>query len=247
MNGATIQTARDRKPDRFFMQTAERSLPGKEYSSIADWTQELPRTAIRNFRKGDIVAVAGASIDMFARVQRGVVSASALIADGREFIVDVFSKGALIGELEALRKQPITLEYRAASDCELHFFDGRLLREACANDQQFQVRVLTTALARIAELELRIISSAGSNLTSRLAQTLLRLAAIYGVDPQSNRTEVIISQHELAATLPASREKVNQCLRRLREGKVIGGVPGRIQILNWKALEVYAKVGGQAS
>jgi len=51
---------------------------------------------------------------------------------------------------------------------------------------------------------------------------------------------LVISQNDLAATLPASREKVNQCLRRLRECKVIEGAQGRIRILNRKALEAYA-------
>jgi DNA-binding Lrp family transcriptional regulator len=68
----------------------------------------------------------------------------------------------------------------------------------------------------------------------------LRLSIVYGMDTPNNRDELIISQHELAATLPASREKVNQCLRRLRERKVIDGAQGKIRILNRKALEAYA-------
>ncbi|MGO7718918.1 helix-turn-helix domain-containing protein, partial [Rhizobium johnstonii] len=51
---------------------------------------------------------------------------------------------------------------------------------------------------------------------------------------------------ELAATLPASREKVNQCLRRLRESKVVDGTQGKIRILNRKALEDYAEGAGLA-
>ncbi|MGO8440906.1 helix-turn-helix domain-containing protein, partial [Rhizobium ruizarguesonis] len=38
-----------------------------------------------------------------------------------------------------------------------------------------------------------------------------------------------------------SREKVNQCLRRLRESKVVEGTQGKIRILNRKALEAYAE------
>ncbi|EJZ17566.1 cyclic nucleotide-binding protein [Rhizobium sp. Pop5] len=161
--------------------------------------------------------------------------------DGREFIVEFIPKGGLIGELEVLRKQPLSLEYRALSVCELHFFDGRLLREFCANNPQFQVKILSKALARVSELELRLISNAGSNLRQRLARTLLRLSAVYRTDAQNGGDELIISQHDLAATLPASREKVNQCLRRLREGKVVDGAQGKIRILNRKALEAYAE------
>ena len=109
-----------------------------------------------------------------------------------------------------------------------------------ASDASFREKVFSRALARISELELRIISNAASSLQSRLASTLLRLSAVYGKDAANNGDELIISQNDLAATLPASREKVNQCLRRLREGKIIDGGQGKIRILNRKALEACA-------
>ncbi|MBB3917585.1 CRP-like cAMP-binding protein [Rhizobium fabae] len=216
---------------------------GAEYGGRADLDHEFPfsRSSVRKFRRGEVIAGAGVLIDMFARVQRGMVSASAPLPDGREFIVEIIPKGGLIGELEVLRRQSLSLEYRASSDCELHFFDGRLLRELCANNPQFQVNILSKALARVSELELRLISNAGANLKQRLARTLLRLSALYRMDAQNSGDELVISQHDLAATLPASREKVNQCLRRLREGKVVDGAQGKIRILNRKALEAYAE------
>ncbi|MGZ2485079.1 CRP/FNR family cyclic AMP-dependent transcriptional regulator [Rhizobium pisi] len=216
---------------------------GAEYGGRADLDHEFPfsRSSVRKFRRGEVIAGAGVLIDMFARVQRGMVSASTPLPDGREFIVEIIPKGGLIGELEVLRRQSLSLEYRASSDCELHFFDGRLLRELCANNPQFQVNILSKALARVSELELRLISNAGANLKQRLARTLLRLSALYRMDAQNSGDELVISQHDLAATLPASREKVNQCLRRLREGKVVDGAQGKIRILNRKALEAYAE------
>ncbi|MBY5411515.1 Crp/Fnr family transcriptional regulator [Rhizobium leguminosarum] len=216
---------------------------GIVYGDRGDLDHEFPfcRSSIRKFRRGELIASAGVLIDMFACVQRGMVSASTPLADGREFIVEIIPKGGLIGELEVLRKQSLSLEYRASSDCELHYFDGRLLRDLCANDPQFQVKILSKALARVSELELRIIANAGSNLRQRVARTLLRLSALYRMDAENSGDELIISQHDLAATLPASREKVNQCLRRLRESKVVDGTQGKIRILNRKALEAYAE------
>ncbi|EJB05729.1 cAMP-binding protein [Rhizobium leguminosarum bv. trifolii WSM597] len=198
------------------------------------------RSSVRRFRRGEVIAGAGVLIDMFARVHSGVVSASTMLPDGREFIVEIIPKSGLIGELEVLRRQTLSLEYRAGSNCELHFFEGRLLRDMYASDASFREKVFSRALARISELELRIISNAASSLQSRLASTLLRLSAVYGKDAANSGDELIISQNDLAATLPASREKVNQCLRRLREGKIIDGGQGKIRILNRKALEACA-------
>ena len=87
------------------------------------------RSSVRRFRRGEVIAGAGVLIDMFARVHSGVVSASTMLPDGREFIVEIIPKSGLIGELEVLRRQTLSLEYRAGSNCELHFFEGRLLRD----------------------------------------------------------------------------------------------------------------------
>jgi CRP/FNR family transcriptional regulator, cyclic AMP receptor protein len=198
------------------------------------------RATVRNFRRGELIAGAGVFVDVFARVQRGLVSASTMLPDGREFIVEIIPRGGLIGELEVLRKQILNLEYRASSNCELYFFEGRLLRERYATDPQFQEKLFSRTLARVSELERRIISNAGSSLQSRLAAMLLRLSSVYGKDAPASSDVLVISQNDLAATLPASREKVNQCLRRLRECKVIDGAQGKIRILNRKALEAYA-------
>ncbi|WEX74852.1 Crp/Fnr family transcriptional regulator [Sinorhizobium numidicum] len=198
------------------------------------------RSSVRTFRRGEIIAMPGVRIDKFARVQHGLVIASTVLPDGREFIAEVIPTAGVIGELEVLRRQTLSLEYRAATDCELHFFEGRLLREKYVSDPDFQESVLLKALARVSELELRIISNAGSSLQSRLASTLLRLSKVYAKEAPNSRDELIISQHDLAATLPASREKVNRCLRRLRESKIIDGAQGRIRILNRKALQACA-------
>jgi CRP/FNR family transcriptional regulator, cyclic AMP receptor protein len=214
------------------IQLSNRSVPDDEFSFC--------HSNARSFQRGEIIAGAGVLVDMFARVQRGFVSASTMLPDGREFIVEIIPKAGLIGDLEVLRRQMLNLEYRASSDCELHFFEGRLLRERYASDPRFREKVVYRALARVAELELRIISNAGSCLQSRLASTILRLSTVYGKDTPDNQDELIISQYDLAATLPASREKVNQCLRRWRERKVIDGAQGKIHILNRKALEAYA-------
>ena len=165
------------------------------------------RPNARTFRRGEVIAMAGNLIDKFARVQRGLVNASTVLPDGREFIIEIIPKSGVIGELEVLRRQTSNLEYRAASDCELHFFEGRLLRERYASDPEFQEEVLYKALARVSELELRIISNAGSSLQSRLASTLLRLCDVYAKDTSNSRDELIISQQRSCRDAPGLSRK----------------------------------------
>ena len=138
------------------------------------------------------------------------------------------------------RRDPYRFVSTQCRHLETPVFEGRLLRDMYATDPCFREKVFSRALARVSELEQRIIANAASTLQARLASTLLRLSAVYGKDSANSGNELTISQNDLAATLPASREKVNQCLRRLRECKIIDGGQGRIRILNRKALEACA-------
>lgn len=218
--------------------------------SLIDSSFELDRLVasdikLRKFSRGEIIIGTGIETDMFASVQKGLVAASTMLPDGREFILEIVSAGGLIGELAVLNKQSFFLEYRAISDCELHFSDGRRLRDSYARNQLVQEEILSRAMARVSDLEQRLISNAGSSLISRLAGTILRLTTVYTRTGSGVTDELKISQYELAATLPASREKVNQCLKRLRECKIIEASHGIIYIRNRHALQMFAN--GSAS
>ena len=75
------------------------------------------RSGIRRFRRGVVIAGAGVLVDTFARVHSGLVSASTMLPDGREFIVEIIPKWGLSGGLEGLRGRTLKLEYRASSSC----------------------------------------------------------------------------------------------------------------------------------
>ena len=63
------------------IQLSNRSVPDDEFSFC--------HSNARSFQRGEIIAGAGVLVDMFARVQRGFVSASTMLPDGREFIVEI--------------------------------------------------------------------------------------------------------------------------------------------------------------
>tara|TARA_R100001086_G_scaffold43884_3_gene19389 strand:+ start:861 stop:1427 length:567 start_codon:yes stop_codon:yes gene_type:complete len=182
-----------------------------------------------------------ASSDTFAFVRSGIVNGVASHYDGREFILDVLSKGRFIGEFEVLRRCSSSLEFRSATDCTLDYYDGRHLRELCRRDEEFKERILRRALERVVELEERVVDKAYHSLPVRVAKVLLRLSRVYGSETGVDSDELAILQHDLAATLPASREKVNKALRRLREHAVVDIQHGVIRILDRNALRLHAE------
>jgi CRP/FNR family cyclic AMP-dependent transcriptional regulator len=86
-----------------------------------------------------------------------------------------------------------------------------------------------------------VIHSASNALAIRLASTLLRLTET----PHSTATvngalSIHISQTDLAAMIPASRAKVNRCLREWERRYLTQYHHGSLTILNRTALESVA-------
>lgn len=97
---------------------------GIVYGGRRNLDHEFPfcRSSVRKFRRGEVIAGAGDVIDMFARVQRGMVRASTRLADGREFIVEIVPKGGLIGELEVQAVHLDDLHQTSLSEAFLQYF-----------------------------------------------------------------------------------------------------------------------------
>ena len=213
------------------------------FSSIGeDLTEKLLRSkVIRNFRKGDVISLCDKPSNHILLIHKGLVKILTYLLDGREFVVDTPMPGSVFGEIDVLRRTKPQFEVRALTACEVWLLDAKIIRDAIAADTELSTNLLNYVIRRVTELEERLICLAKLSISSRLANTLLRLSSI---DSQYRGGRVLktinISQHELASMLPASREKVNRCLREWERSRIVNLAPGIITITNPRALHAYA-------
>jgi len=160
------------------------------------------------------------------------------LVDGREFVMATSSPGGIFGELEILGRSKPVFEVYALTNCEIWALDGKIVKDALGQDPELSRDLLYYVLRRIAELESRVVGLTAISVASRLANTLLRLSSS---DLTIGRamTTINISQHQLASMLPASREKVNRCLREWERSRIVNLSPGLITITNPRALHSY--------
>jgi len=218
------------------------SALGNGYFSILgeDLTSKLIKTKlVRNYKKRDIISINDDNSNYILLIHSGLVKVLTYLLDGREFVVDTPPPGSVFGEIDILRRTPPVFEIHALTSCEIWALDGKIIRDAVATDVELSNRLLQYVSQHARKLEERLISLTSVSISFRLANTLLRLSNA-GSDAESGRLKINISQHELASMLPASREKVNRCLREWERSRIVHLAPGSITITNPQALHGYA-------
>ena len=230
------------------MLNADRGIDGyyrknkTEYFSVLgkDLTEKLLRTkTVKFYDKGDVISQGEKSVNYVLVIHSGVVKILTYLMDGREFVVDTPATGSVFGEIDVLRRTKPSFEAHALTSCEIWALDAKILREAIASDPEICANLIYYMVERVKDLEDRLVCLASVSIPSRLANALLRL---YCAESQCGRmvTTINISQHELASMLPASREKVNRCLREWERSRIVDLSPGAITITNPRALYEYA-------
>jgi CRP/FNR family cyclic AMP-dependent transcriptional regulator len=206
---------------------------GQEYTG-----RLLNSRIVKYYSKGDSIYRRDDVSNYIYLVHDGLVKIVTYLVDGREFVMATSASGGIFGELEILGRSKPLFEAYALTNCEIWALDGRIIKEALGQDSQLGRELLYYVLRRITELESRVVGLTAISVASRLANTLLRLSSS---DVQIGRkmATINISQHQLASMLPASREKVNRCLREWERSRIVNLSPGLITITNRGALHSY--------
>ncbi len=218
------------------------SINSVEYFSILgkDLTEKLLKTkVVKNYDKGEVISPGDKTSNYILLIHAGLIKILTYLMDGREFVIDTPTPGSVVGEIDVLRSTRPSFEVHALTACEVWSLDAKIVRDAIASDPEVSVNLLFYVVQRIKELEDRLVCLTSVSIPSRLANALLRLSSIEG---QAGRaiSKINISQHELASMLPASREKVNRCLREWERSRIVDLSPGTITITNPRALHEYA-------
>lgn len=230
------------------MLNAERQINRKysrsniEYFAILgkDLTEKLLKTkVVKSYDKGEVISQGDKSSNCILLIHSGLVKILTYLMDGREFVIDTPSSGSVVGEIDVLRRARSSFEVHALTACEVWSLDAKIVRDAIASDPDVSVNLLYYVVQRIQALEDRLVCLTSVSIPSRLANALLRLSAMEGQSGLVS-SKINISQHELASMLPASREKVNRCLREWERGRIVDLSPGTITITNPRALHEYA-------
>jgi len=178
------------------------SVPAGDLEAVA------AASRLRVFRRGQVVATAGAPGDTVIVVVSGRLKVVVRSADGGELTLTVLQPGGVFGELAAVDGGPRSADAEALDECRLLLIPREVVQDVCA-----RVPAAALALARSVTATLRRLTESASDLVfldlpRRVAKVLLSQPR-----DEDGTIGLKMSQEQLAHQAAGTRQSVNAALR----------------------------------
>jgi CRP-like cAMP-binding protein len=198
------------------------------------------RAHMRSFDAGDTIFLMGTLHDSMIAVLEGEVRISVPSAEGKEVLLAIVHAGEVFGEIAMLDGKPRSADAKALTACTLAVLDRRDVLAVLERNPTAWLGLVEVLCSRLRQTDQHLVEVALLGLPQRLAKTLLRIIdAARG--QTANRTELRLSQYELANLVGASRESVNKCLHEWQRTGTVRMAKRVIKIADRAALEAVAE------
>ena len=195
---------------------------------------------MRRFNAGDTIFLMGELQDGMFAVLDGEVRISIPSVEGKEFVLAILHAGEVFGEIAMLDGKPRSADATALTACNLAVLEKRDVLAALDRNPSAWLGLVEVLCSRLRHTDQQVVELLLA-LPERLAKVLLRAVDVaHARDP--NRTDLRLSQTDLADLVGAARESVNKCLREWQRADIIRMEKYRvITILDRAALETLAE------
>lgn len=195
----------------------------------------------RNYRKGEVLFLAGEEARGLFVIVNGSVRAFRESLDGREQVIHVERAGTTVAEVPVFDDGPYPSTVVAEEDTETLFLDKRDVRQLCLQHPEIPlaaIRVLAARLRRCAELvEALSLKEVGQ----RVARFLVSEARRHGQLTDDGVTLTLThTNQQIAARVGSVREVISRALSRLQHDGLIVLVDRKLTIPDIEALSSFA-------
>ena len=179
--------------------------------------------------------------DLFAVLQ-GRLKVATSSAEGESVVLSILGPGEVFGEIALLDGAERSATVIAFEPCRLLVVPRAAFLGVIRDFPDLALRLLATMAKRIRTLSSRAEDSMLLDVPTRLARTILALAARFGVPGGVGRVRVTIRlrQQELGDLVGATREMVNKCLAVWRRRRLVKHSGGVLLVLNEERLQEVA-------
>src|SRR5262245_5104490 len=189
----------------------------------------------RSTPKGTVIFRKGDPGFGLVGVVSGAVKISDASADGRDVVLNIIHEGEVFGELALLDGRARSADATAMSDCELMTIERREFIPFLRSQPDVALKLMEILCSKVRRTSEQVYEMTFLNLSTRLAKTLLRLAANAKDSDRGGR--VTITQREISQIVGRSRESTNKRLRNWEKNGWIRLQRGIVTILKPEKLE----------
>lgn len=201
----------------------------------------LRLATVRRFKDGAQIYARGDAPHEWLACAKGAVRVSSTSLSGRQTTLAYLEPGAWFGAMSTFLDEPRTRDAHAHGETTLVSVNKEGFHRILAAHTEFYDALLRLQAQRMRQVYSLVDDLNTLPLRARLAKQLLHLARSYAVVVPDNAQEVRIGlqlvQEELAQLLGASRQRVNQELKRMERDECIRVEPAGLVVRNKAALQ----------
>ena len=165
----------------------------------------------KTVKRGTNIFAEGDPGNSLCAIGTGTVRISVRSVDGKDAVLNVLRKGAIVGEIALLDGNPRTADATAATDCELFVIERRDFLPLIREEPEIALKIIEILCSKLRRTTEQAAEVMFLDLPRRLAKALLRLVDADTADMQERK--ISITQRDLGNIIGMSRESINKQLR----------------------------------
>jgi CRP/FNR family transcriptional regulator, cyclic AMP receptor protein len=207
-------------------------------------TELFGRAITVRLKTGQALFLVGDTGDGCYRVNDGLLKVALVSHTGRERILALLGRGAIVGEMSIIDRLPRSANVMAVHPAVLSFVSRTDFHGFAKIHSEVYETLLALLAARLRETDMSVAAGTFLPVGGRIACSLLELAQEFGRDVGSGRTVIHqkICQADLAAMAGVSREHVNRILNDWKRRQLVSQLEGYYCIENKAQLQKEAEL-----
>lgn len=187
-------------------------------------------------KKGEKLMTEGNAINGLYCIRDGKCKLTKLSTNGKEQIIKFVKGGDILGQRSILSDELVGLNAVALEDMHVCFIPKGDILETIKDNAQFSLNIMKVISHQLNEANTLISQMAQKPVKERLAETLLNLENIFGVDNEGC-IDVILTREEIANTIGTATESAIRLLSNLKRDGIIDLINKKIKISDKNALK----------
>ncbi len=189
-----------------------------------------------NIKKGEDIVTEGHVMNGIYCLRSGKCKLSKLNTNGKSQIVKYLRQGNILGQRSVLSEEPSGLTITALEDMQVCFIPKTKILEAINANPSFSLQLMKNISHQLNEANISISMMAQKSVKERLADILLQLRKLFGVD-SDGFIDIRLTREEMANTIGTATESAIRLLSSFKAEGIIEVKGRRIRIVDEEALE----------
>lgn len=209
----------------------------------SDFSEQLEIEKICSvYKKGQVLFKEGANSYGLYCINKGKIKLSKNGDMGKEQIIRLSAPGDILGYRAVLSGERYSATATALEDSNVCFVPKELFIEILKKNADLSLDMLRLLSTDLKRAENTITHLAQKSVRERTAEALLFLKETYGLQPDGETIDVVLSREELSNLVGTATETVVRFLKEFKDDGLIGLEGKKIKLSNIAELTRYANM-----